>query len=32
MYKFLMKALVIAAGVVIGNLVTEQVKERARLE
>ncbi len=32
MYKFLIKALVVAAGVVIGTFLTEQIKERAQLE
>lgn len=32
MYKFFIKALVVAAGVLIANFVGEQIKERARLE
>ncbi len=32
MYKFLMKALVVAVGVVLANMVTEQIKERAGAE
>ncbi len=32
MYKFLMKALVVAVGVVLANMVTEQIKERASAE
>ena len=32
MYKFLMKALVVTVGVVLANMVTEQIKERAHAE
>lgn len=32
MYKFLMKALVVAVGVVLAGMVTEQIKERSHAE
>jgi len=32
MYKFLLRSMVVAVGVLIGNLLTEQVKDRAHLE
>ena len=32
MYKFLIKALVVAVGVVLGGLITDKIKESGRAE